>query len=142
MSNWQFDSRSLKVGYRFNFVACRCHVTYPVSLDDYVSWFWKDLNKGYNFALDLISIGGLHMKLWCPKIVRVPTLAILELPLGSPEIKCHLDVSFVEKHKVYFKGKVVVSPKFSPWWVLWVWVCSWFILAPKVFKLCTNQLVV
>jgi hypothetical protein len=24
---------------------------------------WKDLNKGYNFALDLISIKGLHTKL-------------------------------------------------------------------------------
>jgi hypothetical protein len=40
------------------------------------------------------------------------------------------------------KGKVVVSPKFGPWWILWVWICLWLILAPKVFKLCTNQLVV
>jgi hypothetical protein len=40
------------------------------------------------------------------------------------------------------RGKVVASPKFGSWWVLWVRVCSWFVLAPKVLKLCTNQLVI
>jgi hypothetical protein len=40
--------------------------------------------------------------------------------------------------KYIIRGKVVASPKFGPWWVLWIW----FMLAPKVFKLCTNQLVV
>jgi len=38
------------------------------------------------------------------------------------------------------RGKVAASPKSGPWWVLWVRVCSWFILTPKVFKLCTNHL--
>jgi hypothetical protein len=65
----------------------------------------KALNKGYNFASDLISIGGLHTKLWGPKVVGVPTLAILGLPFGSPETKCHLDVGLVERHKVYYKGE-------------------------------------
>jgi hypothetical protein len=40
------------------------------------------------------------------------------------------------------KGKVVASPKFGPWWVLWVRVYPWLVLAPNVFQLCTNQLVV
>jgi len=40
------------------------------------------------------------------------------------------------------KGKVVASPKSGPWWVLWVQICPWLVLAPKVFQLCTNQLVV
>jgi hypothetical protein len=40
------------------------------------------------------------------------------------------------------RGKVVASPKFGLWWVLWIWVCSWFVLAPKMFQQCTNQLVV
>jgi hypothetical protein len=44
--------------------------------------------------------------------------------------------------KYTIKGKVVVSPKSGPWWVLWVRVCMWLILTPKVLKLCTNQLVV
>jgi hypothetical protein len=40
------------------------------------------------------------------------------------------------------RGKVVVSPKFEPWWILWIRVCPWFVHAPKMFKLCTNQFVV
>jgi len=40
------------------------------------------------------------------------------------------------------KWKVVASPESGPWWVVWVCVCSWFFRAPKVLKLCTNQLVV
>ncbi len=39
-------------------------------------------------------------------------------------------------------GKVVISPKFEPWWVLWIRVCPCFIRAPKVLQLCINQLVV
>jgi len=40
------------------------------------------------------------------------------------------------------KGKVAASPKSRPWWALWVQVCLWFIITPKVLQLCTNQLVV
>jgi hypothetical protein len=40
------------------------------------------------------------------------------------------------------RRKVVASPKSRPWWVLWVRVCLWFVHTPKVFQLCTNQLVV
>jgi len=29
-------------------------------------------------------------------------------------------------------GKVVASPKFGPWWVLWVCVYLWLVRAPKV----------
>ncbi len=36
------------------------------------------------------------------------------------------------------RGKVVVSPKSKPWWILWVRGCLWLVLAPKVLKLCTN----
>ncbi len=40
------------------------------------------------------------------------------------------------------RGKVMASPKSGPWWVLWIRICPWFLLAPKVLQLCTNQLVV
>jgi hypothetical protein len=70
-----------------------------------VTYHWKALYKGYNFALDLISIEGLHVKLWGPKVVRVLTLGILGLPNGSPKTKCHLDVGLVERQKIYYKGK-------------------------------------
>jgi hypothetical protein len=52
-SNWQFDSRLLKVKNRPKFLVCKWRATYR----------WKALNKGYNFYLNFISIGGLHTKL-------------------------------------------------------------------------------
>jgi len=61
--------------------------------------------QGYKFALDLILIKGLHVKLWAPKIMEVPTMGILGFPLGSPETKWHLGVGPVAKHKVYYKGE-------------------------------------
>jgi hypothetical protein len=94
-SNWQFDSRPLKVRNRPNVLACRWHATYH----------WKAIDEEYNFALGLISIKGLHTKLWGPKVARIPTLGISELPFGNPETKCHLDVGLMERHKVYYKGE-------------------------------------
>jgi hypothetical protein len=70
-----------------------------------VTYHRKDLNKGYNFDLDLISIGGLHTKLWGPKVARVPTLGISRLPFGSPGTECRLDVGLMERHRVYCKGE-------------------------------------
>jgi hypothetical protein len=55
---------------------------------------------------------------WDSKVTGVPILGISGLPFRSFGTKCHLDVGLVEKHKVYYK--VVASPKFGPWWVLWV----------------------
>jgi hypothetical protein len=49
------------------------------------------------------------------EVAGVPTLAILGLPNGSPETKCHLDVGLVEKHKVYYKGEGGGFPKSGPW---------------------------
>jgi hypothetical protein len=60
--NCQIDSQTLKVKNRPDLFVCRWHATYR----------WKALDKGYNFALDLTSIGGLHIKLWISKVVRVP----------------------------------------------------------------------
>ncbi len=94
-SNCQFDSRPLKVRNRLDFLVCRWHAIYC----------WKNLNEGYNFALNLISIKGLHVKLWAPKISRVPTLKISRLPFGSPGTKCHLDVGLMERHRIYYKGE-------------------------------------
>jgi len=94
-SNWQFDSWPLKVKNRLDFRACRWRATYH----------WKDLDEDYNFVLDVISIGGLHTKLWGPKIAGVPTFTISGLPLGSPRTKSHLDVGLVERHKLYYKGE-------------------------------------
>jgi hypothetical protein len=66
-----------------------------------------------------------------PKVVEVPIMGILGLPFGSLRTKCHLDVGLVKRYIIYYKGKVVASPKSRLWWVLWVGVCLWWVLAPK-----------
>jgi hypothetical protein len=131
-SNWQFDSRPLKVGNRPDFLVCKWHVTYR----------WKALDEGYNFVVDLISIKGLHTKLWGPKVARVPTFGILRLPFGSPRTKCHLDVGLVERHKIYYKGEGGDFPQVRAVVSL---VSLWLLVArpcTKVLQLSTNQLVV
>jgi hypothetical protein len=97
--------RPLKVGNRPDFLVCRQRATYR----------WKALNEGYNFSLNLIVIEGFHKKLCALKVEGVPTVRILRFPLGSLGKKRHLDVAPVEKCKVYYKGKVVASPKSRPW---------------------------
>ncbi len=91
-SNWQFDSRPLKVRNHSDSLACRWRATHH----------WKALNEGYNFVLDLISIGGLHKKLWARKVTRVLVVRISRLPLRSPGTKCHLDVGLVERCDEFF----------------------------------------
>ncbi len=130
-SNWQFDSRSLKVGNCLDFLACRWLATY----------IWKALDEGYNFDLNFISIRGLHTKLWASKVARVPTLRISRLSLGSPGTKRHLGAGPVARHRIYYKGEGGGFPKFGLWWVLWIHVCSWLVHAPKGFQLCINQLI-
>jgi hypothetical protein len=71
----------------------------------YGTYSWKALDEGYNFALDLISIGSLHAKLWASKVIGVPIVGISGLSLGSPGTKWHLGAGLVDKHKVYYKGK-------------------------------------
>ncbi len=46
-SNWQFDSRPLKVENR----------PFPDIRFECATWRWKDLDEGYNFCLDLVAIG-------------------------------------------------------------------------------------
>jgi hypothetical protein len=52
-SNWQFDSRPLKVENQSNPSACRGSVTHH----------WKALDNSYNFALDLVPIEGVNKEL-------------------------------------------------------------------------------
>ncbi len=72
----------------------------------------------------------------------VPILRISGLPLGSPKAKCHLDVGFMERHIVYYKGEGGGFPQVQAVVNFVIQVCPWLILAPKVLQLCTNQLVI
>jgi hypothetical protein len=107
-SKWKFNSRPLKIKNQPDFLVFRHRAKYC----------WKALNKGYNFVLDVITIRGLHAKLWAPKVVGILAMRILGLPSGSPETECHLDVAPWRDAKNTIRGKVAVSPKSRLWWVL------------------------
>jgi len=94
-SNWQFDSRPLKIGNRPNPGACRWSATHH----------WKALEESYNFASDLIPIGGLSKNLWSLKVPGVQTGTISGLLFRSTGTKSHSDVGAVERHKVYYMGE-------------------------------------
>ncbi len=52
-----------------------------------------------------------------------------------------MDVGLVEKHIVYYKGEAGGFPQVRAVVSLVNLSCPWFVLAPKVFQLCTNHLV-
>jgi hypothetical protein len=102
-SNWQFDSRSLKVGNRLDLGACRCSMIHR----------WKGLEEKYKFSWDFILIGGLSKELWPRKILGVQIRIVSGLLLGSLERKNHSDVGVVERRKEYYMGESGGFP--------WVW---------------------
>jgi hypothetical protein len=130
-SNWQFDSRPLKVGNRSDSLACTQCATY----------YWKALDKGYNFASNCIAIEGLHKKLCTLKVVGVSANAISGLLLGSPGTKSHLDVAPVERCRVYYKGEGGGFPQVRAVVNRMCLGCPWLVLTPKALQLCTNHLV-
>jgi hypothetical protein len=71
------------------------------------------------------------VKLWGPKVVKVPVVGILRLPLGSPRTKCHLDVAPVERRKEYYKGEGGGFPQVQAVVSLMSSSCLWFVLAPR-----------
>jgi len=119
--NCQFDSRPLKVGSRFEFLAWRWHATYR----------WKTFDKGYNFASNLTSIRGLHIKLWASKIAGVPILGISNSSLGSPMTKWHLGVGPIARHIEYYKGEGGGFPQVQ---VVMSLISSWLPMARPCTK--------
>jgi hypothetical protein len=57
-SNWQFDSRPLKVGNR----------PLPEVRIESAIRRWKDLDEGYNFGSELVAIRACSRELWAPKV--------------------------------------------------------------------------
>jgi hypothetical protein len=60
-SNWQFDSRPLKVGNR----------PLPDLRIESAIRRWKDLDAGYKFGLDLVAIRLCSRELWAPKVLEL-----------------------------------------------------------------------
>ncbi len=75
-SNWQFDSRPLKVENR------------PLPDIRFGSAIrrWKDLDEGYNFVSDLVAIGCGSRELWAPKVPGLQPGQFRDSNLGVPGI--------------------------------------------------------
>jgi hypothetical protein len=130
-SNWQFDSRPLKVRNRpVPNVRCRS-----------ATWRWKALFEGYNFGLDLVSIEGWGEELWSPKVPDSNPGQFRDSILGVPG-KRAIRMPFPWANAENTIGSMVVpSPEFGPWCVLWVWISPWLVPTPKACKMTFNQLV-
>jgi hypothetical protein len=73
-SNWQFDSRPLKVGNRP-----------PPDLQiKNATRRWKDLDEGYNFGSDLIAIRLCSRELWVLKVLGLQSGQFRDSSLGVP----------------------------------------------------------
>jgi hypothetical protein len=94
-SNWQFDSRPLKVGNWPDPGVCRWSATHH----------WKALKGTYRFASNLISIEGLSKQLWTRKVPGVQTGTISGLLLGSPGTKNHSNVGATERRRKNYMGE-------------------------------------
>jgi len=94
-SNWQFDSWPLKVRNRPDLGACMWSATHR----------WKDLDKSYNFGLDLVSIRARGEKLWTLKAPGIQIEIVSGLHLESPGKKSHLDASAAESYREYYMGE-------------------------------------
>jgi hypothetical protein len=67
------------------------------------TYFWKALNKGYNFSWKLASIRGFHKKLWASKVVGVLILGISRLLTWESWEKHYLGVAPIMNHIKYYK---------------------------------------
>jgi hypothetical protein len=107
-SNWQFDSRPLKVENRPD----------PDVRWGSATWRLKALKESYQIDWDLVPIGGWGEKLWWSKVPGVQTGTVSGLHFGSPGTKSHLGVGAAEQRREYYMGEgggfprvqAVVSP--------------------------------
>ncbi len=119
-SNWQFDSRPLKVGNR----------PLPDIRVEFATWVWKDLDEGYNFGSDLIAIGLYSKELWPFKVPGV-----LSWHFGTPFWESQQNVPFGcslrrELQRIQYGGR---------WWLppspgrgeSCVSKCPWLVPTPK-----------
>jgi hypothetical protein len=98
-SNWQFDSRPLKVGNR----------PLPDIRIGSATWRWKALEESYNFGLDLALIRFGSREIWAPKVPGLQPGQFREtisgLQLGSPGKMCHSDVAPAGSYREYYMGE-------------------------------------
>jgi hypothetical protein len=121
-TNWQFDSRPLKVGNQPDPGVRR--------------WSAKHRWKNSRRATSLLQTSS-QSKVWAKsyeltKSRKSKPGQFRDSSLGVPGQKAiRMWVPWSNTKNIIW-GKVVASPESRPWWVLWVHSCSWLVLAPKV----------
>jgi hypothetical protein len=115
---------------RFIYMQVDCHIPLESSQRGLQLFFRPHLNRR-----------SLH-KIMGPQSHESPNLENFEtLNLGVWN-KMTFGCWRMAKQKEYYNGEGGGFPKFRLWWILWIRVYPWLVHAPKVFQLCTNQLVV
>jgi hypothetical protein len=112
-SNWQFDSRPLKVENR----------PLPNLRMESATRSWKDLDKGYNFGLAFVVIRLCSRELWARKVLGLQPGQFRDnfgTPTWESRENNHLDVAPVGSCREYYMGEGGGFPKSGPWWVLCV----------------------
>jgi hypothetical protein len=123
-SNWQFDSRPLKVRNR----------PLPDLRMKSEIRRWKDLNEGYNFCLDLVAIRLCSHELWVPKVPGLQTGQFRD-NFGTPPWESREKEPFGcslsgELQRILFGGRWWLPPNpgrgesYSP-------KCPWLVPTPK-----------
>jgi hypothetical protein len=131
-SNWQFDSRPLKVENWPNPGACRWNATH----------LWKALEESYKFVSDLISIGGQNWEYELPKSRESKPGQFRDSILGVPGQKAiRMRVPWANAKNTIW-GKVVASPESRSWWVKWIQGCPWLVPTLRGCRMSSNHFVV
>jgi hypothetical protein len=115
---------------QFPCVQVMCHIVLESSQRGLQLFFKPHLNQ--RFAHKVMGLQSF----------RSPNFGNFELPLGSLGTKWHLGVGPMARHREYYKGEGGGFPQVQTMVSLVNLCLSWFICAPKVFQLCTNQLIV
>jgi hypothetical protein len=131
-SNWQFDSRPLKIRNRYDPNVYRRSAT----------WRWKALEENYIFGLDLIPIGGWSREIWAPKVPGVQPGTVSGLLLENPGKKCHSDVTPAESCREYYMGEGGGFPRVRAVVSKWVQVLMACPNTQRCSQMWTNPLVV
>jgi hypothetical protein len=131
-SNWQLDSRPLKVGNQ----------PLPDVCSKSAIGRWKALDESYNFGLNLVPIRVRGEKLWTLKVPGVQTRTVSGLHFGSPGKKSHLDVTSARSCREYYKGEGGGFPRVRAMVSQVSPSCPWLVPTPKGCRMSSNQLVV
>jgi hypothetical protein len=128
-SNWQFDSRPLKVGNR----------PLPDLRIDSTIRRWKDLDEGYKFGLDLVTIRLCSRELWAPKVPGLQPKQFRD-NFGTPTWESREKVPFRCKcggvtQRILYGGRWWLPPS-SGRGVSCGPKCPWLVLTPKGVPKC------